>query len=526
MLSHYTLQYTKIYNLPRAQASYNSFFRNDAASCFEGKRLTVRKEISDWIENTGSDSPRTFWLSGLAGIGKSTIAQTVAAKADADGQLGASFFFSRNADSLKNPSLLFPTLAFQLSLFDQEIEHYIGEAILANPDAGSARLVDQIQQLIIAPLQKMTTPTRPILVVIDALDECAGTAKEEVIRLVVTELPNAPSLKILITSRPESEIRTIIKSQQNELHTIILNNIEDPVVQDDIRKFLRFRLQKMAALFPDCDWHFTEDELEQLVAMAAKLFIFAVTVMKYIEDRVVMDPRAQLENLLSITKPDFSESNPYADLNSVYLQVLSSAIPKASRTKFVMKRFQTVVGSIVSLNKPFSYNELAKLLNVKVAYIKAAINALHSVLVVPATDDGILGVYHKSFPDFIVDPDRCRNPAFLVDPPAHHARLARACIECLIPFYEEQQRLSDPYGGELSSYPLLVRYSALSLSYHLDRTQNLDEETIERLSTFVSRFTVAWYISHCVLDSENAKNAFIALCSVSTVAVRFFVYSF
>jgi len=37
---------------------------------------------------------RIFWLNGLAGTGKSTIAQTFAEMAFADGKLGASFFCS------------------------------------------------------------------------------------------------------------------------------------------------------------------------------------------------------------------------------------------------------------------------------------------------------------------------------------------------------------------------------------------------------------------------------------------------
>ena len=56
-----------------------------------------------------------FWLNGLAGTGKSTIAQTFAEISFADGKLGASFFCSRDFENRSNLQVIFPTLAFQLA---------------------------------------------------------------------------------------------------------------------------------------------------------------------------------------------------------------------------------------------------------------------------------------------------------------------------------------------------------------------------------------------------------------------------
>ena len=50
-------------------------------------------DILDAIELWASDFNKlpVYWLNGLAGTGKSTIAQTIAERVFADGQLGASF---------------------------------------------------------------------------------------------------------------------------------------------------------------------------------------------------------------------------------------------------------------------------------------------------------------------------------------------------------------------------------------------------------------------------------------------------
>jgi len=55
--------------------------------CLRGTRESVLNEIGLWIKDF-SKSP-VFWLNGLAGTGKSTIAQTVAERVFADGHLGA-----------------------------------------------------------------------------------------------------------------------------------------------------------------------------------------------------------------------------------------------------------------------------------------------------------------------------------------------------------------------------------------------------------------------------------------------------
>jgi adenylylsulfate kinase-like enzyme len=75
--------------------------------------VIVLDEIERWARD--SKTPPVFWLNGLAGTGKSTIAQTTAERMFAHGLLGASFFCSRGVEDRSNLKLIFPTLAFQLA---------------------------------------------------------------------------------------------------------------------------------------------------------------------------------------------------------------------------------------------------------------------------------------------------------------------------------------------------------------------------------------------------------------------------
>jgi pantothenate kinase-related protein Tda10 len=63
--------------LPVAKgASFNSHNEEHNAQCLLGTRTKLLDEITIWANN--KDSKSIFWLSGMAGTGKSTIAQTVA----------------------------------------------------------------------------------------------------------------------------------------------------------------------------------------------------------------------------------------------------------------------------------------------------------------------------------------------------------------------------------------------------------------------------------------------------------------
>jgi pantothenate kinase-related protein Tda10 len=63
--------------LPYAEnAPYNSFARQHELTCLSNTRVEVLREIHEWAD--GQDMPCIFWLNGMAGTGKSTIACTVA----------------------------------------------------------------------------------------------------------------------------------------------------------------------------------------------------------------------------------------------------------------------------------------------------------------------------------------------------------------------------------------------------------------------------------------------------------------
>jgi len=177
--------------LPRAEAHYDSSLRNYASSCMKGTRISILQKVQDWMS---SDSPKelVFWR-GPAGAGKSTIAQTVAEECSRRKWLGASFFFTHGNAECSDPNLFFTTIAYQLANFNPQFRKHIVDGIREH--SGSASIRAQCLKYIIQPLCKLSKGCvqHPVIVVVDALDECSEKAGSSLIlELLAAEIVNIP----------------------------------------------------------------------------------------------------------------------------------------------------------------------------------------------------------------------------------------------------------------------------------------------------------------------------------------------
>lgn len=366
-------------------------------------------------------------LHGIAGIGKSTIAQTVAERAAELGCLGASFFFSRNEEQRKSAKLFFSTLAFQLARCDQYFATKIGTALEHAPDAASKQLSVQLKELIISPLSEgRDSNSRTVLVVIDALDECEPDDGSTILRLLAQEIPYLAAFKVFITTRPEHHVRSILHGTKHE--SFHLHEIEDSIVESDVRLYLSHRLSKdmVQEALPDLEpppWVPQPTELDALVRASGKLFIVASTAVLFILDDRRSNPRSQILKLLQGVAKDYPGEKRVQALDDIYVQILRTAIPDGSDEDMI-ERFQNVVGTIVLLQNPLPPKALGSLLGMEVNDINGTLNHLHSIFA-PSSKDRSPQIYHKSLPDFITDPDRCGgDKRFLIVPTEHHSRLA------------------------------------------------------------------------------------------------------
>lgn len=475
--------------LPRAQARYDSQSRPDAHGCLEGTRETVLKAIYDWINDEDPRSPRILWLCGLAGIGKTTIAHTIAEEAEADHRLGASFFFSRDQADRRNPQLVYPTIASQLARLDQELKKLVVAAVQRDHEIGTLVMWKQFEKLIYEPLAAWRGAKGTIVIVMDALDECSPeSGAEEILIRWATELPKIQvPLKILITSRPEFHIRR--KFQALSLRTVsqsyILHDIEKSVVKEDIGLFLRHRLNQIAEEHGiQTPWP-SEPTLRTLVDRAGILFIFASTVIKFIQNCKRSDPETRLE--LVMKEGSSKGGSHYRDVDTLYMQVLRYALhayeedEEGDDRENYRQAFSIVLGSIILLQDPLSSRSLECLLHLRDGTTRGVLLHLHSVLIVPESSDGEIRLLHPSFHDFLTSPKRCPDLHLRVNQQENHARLAEGCFTVLINelkhdpchvgnLWLANTEISDLPDRLLTSIPSHLRYACRHLTFHLSFT--------------------------------------------------------
>jgi hypothetical protein len=174
-------------SLPWAtNASFNAYKRQHDPTCLPDTRVALLQRIHKWVDR--NDECFIFWLSGLAGTGKSTIARTVAQECFQRGRLGATFFFSKGGGDVGHAGKFFTTIATQLAKHSQYLKRYICDAI-TNSDIANQSLSDQWRHLILGPLSKLSSNSHlsSYVIIIDALDECENEKDIQVILQLLAE---------------------------------------------------------------------------------------------------------------------------------------------------------------------------------------------------------------------------------------------------------------------------------------------------------------------------------------------------
>jgi len=371
---------------------------------FEGSHL----KADEILQVKGNVDGRIFWLDGIAGTGKSTIAETVARHFDGTNELGASFFCSRDSAECSNVNLIFPTIAYQLSSFSPAFKKRVSAAMRKDPDLQYSFSSRQLKKLVVEPLHGVMHEEglrfRPCIIIIDALDECKDSNAISTILFALSESTDDLSpLRFFITSRP---VPNIVQGFRNavlmkETGRLILHNIPFNISEKDIRIYLEAQLSDIARSFSlPSSWPPNEDVVK-LVKKSAGLFIFAATASKFIADWDVHNPKRQLTILTSATYVASGKASPHRELDLLYLQVLHEAFPDISGDQRAWLKM--VLGTAVLLFDPLDPEGLEALLGLDESTARMTLCSLHSLIIVPEVEDGPVRLIHPSVHDFLVD---------------------------------------------------------------------------------------------------------------------------
>ncbi|KAG8735263.1 hypothetical protein FRC10_010817 [Ceratobasidium sp. 414] len=154
--------------------------------CTPNTRVDVLEQLRNWASDPTSE--KVYWLNGMAGTGKTTIAYQ-----SAETRTGSFLVFS---------------LPFR---------HALSGTLEQNKDLHNQPLQDQFEQLVVVPLQQVAhTFVADITIVIDALDECED--KDGVDRMLGVLLSYASGLsaKFFVAGQPDPKILDRMRSREDE----------------------------------------------------------------------------------------------------------------------------------------------------------------------------------------------------------------------------------------------------------------------------------------------------------------------
>jgi hypothetical protein len=424
--------------LPCAEgAAFDSFEDEHQARCHPDTRIELLRHIENWADDPHGKS--IYWLSGLAGTGKSTISRTIAQSFADQGKLGASFFFKRGEGERGNASRIFTTIAAQLTRNIPALLPRVREAIGKDSGIAGRTLKKQFDALILQPLSELgrTSSTRTKLaLILDALDECerASDIRDILVLLSQARQLGPVQLRILVTSRPELPIRLCFKRMSADIHQdVILDDISGATIKRDITCFLEAEFERIrddhnCTYGPDSalplDWP-GEQRIQALSRMAVPLFLFAATACRSIGDSR-WDPEERLTDVLR-----YQWEGQTSNLDKTYMPILSPLLAdlKGREKQELIREFRTVVGSIVVLEEPLGTAPLSTLLGISRKIIDRRLDGLHSVLSIPSDPSSPVRLFHLSFREFLVDPEKQEENELWINQGERHGVLANRCLE-------------------------------------------------------------------------------------------------
>ena len=403
-----------------------------------------------------------FWLNGMAGTGKSTISRTVACNLAQTENLGASFFFKRGQADRADLSKFFTTITADLVFRHPAVARYVKDALDTNPAITNKTMQEQFDKLVLEPLALTSLhlgKVTPIVIVIDALDECEGDDDiKRLIRLFSSAKKLSPTrLKLFITSRPDLPIRLGFHEIEGDIESLILQEIDESVVKQDLAVFLDHELGNIRSSYNasvskerrlGLDWP-GKSIIQALVNMASPLFIFASTTCLFIADRRCGNPDNQLRKVLH-----YQTKSQESKLDATYLPVLDRQVFGLSQRQKeeVLQQFRLIVGSIVILEDPLPVYSLARILDQPKENLFVRLDLLHSVLSIPLSTKLPLRLLHLSFRDFLLDPEKSEWNPFWIDERKAHYTMASNCLRMLKGLKQDICDLKAP-GTLCSSVP-------------------------------------------------------------------------
>jgi len=454
------------------------------AGCMPGTRTQVLSECIAWA---ASDLQMIYWLAGMAGTGKSSIAITLCRmlRNEPGVFFGGGFFCSRSSGSIDQTDVrrILPTLSRLMAGKSAQFATALATELGNTDRAASKPVRDQIASFLLRPLSVLSQSHRPIIFVIDALDELSDESEVDQLLHLIADFQSDVRVKFILTSRPETHIRRTPITNPEHNKILKLHDIDLVVVQRDIHMYTSRTLAEVAKA---STWY-TDADVEHLVRLSNGLFIFASTALRYILDPE--DDQGRSARLLRVTSAVAQGTAATASLDAMYQLVVTEASQSATIDTEELEQLKSNLACILSSRSSLTVIALADLMNLKPSMLRSSLRRLYAVVHLPDGDHVPgLRALHVTFGDYLFGRalPRIRVPRLL-----GHNSLARGSLNFMDKklYFNISQSLSS-YEPNPSIRPdsvtLTLEYACLHWAHHIAATSEHSSDAAVDLSTIAT----------------------------------------
>ena len=320
------------------------------------------------------------------------------------------FFVREKSD----PGNVLQTIAYLLAEYSQPIAESLSEQLKKSGNLGSSNLKAKFDILLQQPLSTVATEVgHPVLVVLDALDEC-GTPelRQSLLNVLRHRLPTLPdNFRILITSRPDEDISHLFSS--SSFNTIKLEQHSDES-KLNVHTYIKHQFDQMRSsgrlkVPDDYEW---DRSVQTLADSADGLFIWASTAVRFVSEERQFRYN-YFQNLVSNAK--------LLDLGELYTMVLVRALEWNEGNKEI---FKNIFSLILFAKRPLSDEEITGFLGIDMDVTSNILSHLRSL--VRYESGNPINIRHTSFYDYLVS---CKEMPWYIDADEQKVYIASKCLE-------------------------------------------------------------------------------------------------
>lgn len=387
-----------------AKCDFKGNIEDLAKSFYQGTRKWLFDELLQWF--TKLHDSRVMALTAGPGFGKSVFAAKVCELYQEKHELAACHFCRFNFSDYRCPMKMIQSLSshlcqnvsgFQQKLIEQMKRPHSRDTL---PDAFRVFLNDPLHAL---------QERKPMMIVIDALDESEREGKSELLDLISREFSKLPKwIKTFITSRPELSVQKTLCN----CHLVEIKSIDE----DNSNDLVRFLTNCLAGVTRD------KQLVKRLVARCEGSFLFAY----HIKSTILQQKKKPGFKVRDI---DYFVPESIDVVYNVYFKRLEKDLLSLSPDI----KFQRILELVAAARGPLPLSFISEVLELPAdpalpnREIKEIIRKLNeSISALLLVFDNFLTVFHKTVVDWLKS-DGFSEHSYTVDAKLGDEHLWRVC---------------------------------------------------------------------------------------------------